>query len=169
MAKNNLAVIGVSGGARKYRVAASATRFYAGEPMNSLSALTSGAANVNTIVVITDNKPVIGTDNFVGISSKDAVVNSSGTVTAQTTDVIVPIPYITKIRGKAKTATNLNTDTLLLGLLWDAVVFDLTTAVYTIDETAQANTGGLQIVDGDIVKGTLDVIVDARAMRKDIS
>lgn len=169
MAKNDLKTVGVSGGARTMRVAASATRFYVGEPIMSTYSLTAGVASVNTVVVLTDNKPVIGTDNFLGVAAKDAEVNTAGTVTAHKTQVVVPIPYVTRIRGKAKTATNVDTDSELLGVLFDTVVFDLTTSTYTIDDAAQANTGGLQVVDGNIVKQTLDVVVDARAMRQTIS
>lgn len=169
MAKHNLQTVGINGGARPYRVAASATRFYAGEPINFAGSYSSGVANANTVVVLTDGKPVIGTDLFVGIAAKDAEVNTAGTVIAHKTQVVVPIPYVTRIRGKAKTTANVNTDAELLGVLWDVVLFDLTSTTYTIDETAAADTSGLTIVDGDIAKGTLDVTVDARAMRADIS
>lgn len=169
MAKADLTVVGFSAGARQYRVAASATKFFAGEPVNFLGTLTAGVASVNTVVVLTDNKPVIGTDNFVGVSAQDTAVNSSGTVTAQKILVDSVVPEVSLIRGKAKTAANIATDTQLLGVLWDTVVFDLTAAIYTIDETAQANTGGLTIVNGDNIKGTLDVKVDERAMRTTIS
>lgn len=167
MTKADLTVIGISCGARPFRVAASATRYFAGEPANSLATFSSGAASVNTIVVLTDNKPVIGTDDFVGVFAQSAP--GTGTVTAHTTLVDVPIPNATLIRGRAKTATNVDTDAELLLILWDAVVFDLTAGAYTIDDTAQANTGGLVIQNGDITKQTLDVWVDARAMRTQIS
>lgn len=169
MAKADLTVIGFSVGARQFRVAASATKFFAGEPVNSLATFSSGAASVNTVVVLTDNKPVIGTDNFVGVAAQQTAVDSTGTVTAQKILVEVPVPNLTIIRGKAKVATNIATDSQLLGVLWDQLVFDLTTAVYTIDETAQANTGALTCLNGDTVKGTLDVTVDARAMRTVVS
>jgi hypothetical protein len=169
MSRGDLQVIGVSGGARPYRVAASATRFYSGEPIKFAGTYSSGVATANTVVVLTDGKPVIGTDSFVGIAHKDAKVNSAGTVTAHTGSVVVPIPGITRIRGKAKTAANIDTDAELLGVLQDLVLFDLTSAAYTIDETAAADTSGLMVVDGDPVKATLDVTVDARALRADIS
>lgn len=163
-------VIGVSGGAHPYRVAASATRGYAGEPINSLAARTSGAADVNTVVVLTDTKPIIGTDNFVGIATKNMKVNSAGTtVVAHTLMVAVPIPNVTRMRGRAKTAANVDTDAELLAILHDEVTFDLTASVYTIDDTAASNTSGLMIADGNVTKGTLDVTVDARAMRKEVS
>lgn len=169
MAKHDLSVIGISGGARERRVAASATRFYAGEPIIFAGTYTAGVASVNTVVVLTDGKPVIGTDNFVGIAAKDASVNSSGTVIAHKTQVIMPIPNITIIRGKAKTAGNVDTDAELLGILWDRVLFDLTSTAYTIDDTAAADTSGLSVENGDIALGTLDVTVDPRAMRADVS
>lgn len=169
MAKADLAIVGISCGARPFRVAASATRFYAGEPINSAASHTIGAASVNTVVVLTDAKPVIGTDSFVGIAAKDAAVDSSGTVTAQTTSVEVPIPNATIIRGFAKSKTSIETDAELLAILWDFVLFDLTNSVYTIDQAAAANTSGLTIVNGNIAVGSLDVTVDARAMREAVS
>lgn len=170
MAKNDLQTVGMNGGNRKRRVAASATKFFAGEPLNSLATLSSGAASVNTVVALTDTKPRIGTDNFQGIAAADALVNSSGTVIAQTTFVTVPIPYTTIIRGRAKVTTGLvDTDANLILILGDAIDFDLTTGAYTLDGTAASNASGLTIVDGNIAKGTLDVVLDARATRVTIS
>ena len=60
LGRGNVTVKGINGGKQEFRVAASATRGYAGEPINSLSALTSGVSDVNTVVVLTDTKPVIG-------------------------------------------------------------------------------------------------------------
>ncbi len=167
MAHGDLSVVGISAGTRPFRVAASATRYYAGEPMNSLVAQSSGAADVNTVVVLTTSKPVIGTDSFVGVAAKDAP--GTGTLVAHTVPVSVPIPNITKIRGRAKTVANVDTDAELLGVLHDLVLFDLTAAVYTINDVASANTSGLEIVDGNIAKSTLDVVVDVRAIRAKIS
>lgn len=164
MAKFDLSVVGLNGGARQYRVAAAATRFYAGEPAMRTPTYTSGASSVNTVVVLTDAKPRVATDDFVGIFAKDALP-ASGTIVAHTTQVVVPIPYVTIIRGRAKVAANVDTDAELLLILNDLVDFDLTTAAYTIDDTAASNASGLQIVNGNIAKQTLDVIVDARAMR----
>ena len=169
MAKFDLSTIGVNGGAREYRVAASATRGRVGEPLNSLSALTAGVSDVNTVVVLTDAKPVVGTDSFIGVCAKDFEVNSAGTVVAHKTLAVLPIPFVTLIRGKAKTVANLDTDSELLGLLWDTVLFDLTSSEYTIDEIGAANTSGLRVENGNTVKGTLDVSVDPRAMRAAVS
>lgn len=169
MAKNDLSIVGFNAGNQPRRVAASATRFYVGEPLNMTGTYTSGASNANTVSVMADAKPVIGTDNFVGIAAKDAEVDATATVTAHKTLVTVPIPFVSRIRGKAKSAAAIDTDAELVAILEDFVLFDLTSSVYTIDQAAAADTSGLKIVDGNIYKGTLDVVVDARAMRADIS
>lgn len=153
----------------EFRVAASATRMRVGEPLEFNGTYTSGVASANTVVQAADATPVIATDNFVGISGQDAAVDSAGTVTAQKIQVRVPIAHFTRIRGKAKTSTNIDTDTELLGVLWDLVLFDLTSSEFTIDETAAADTSALIVRNGNTAKGLLDVVVDARAMRADVS
>lgn len=167
MSHGDLSVVGISGGARPFRVAASATRYYAGEPMMRTPTYSSGATNANTIVVLTDTKPRVATDDFIGIAAIDAP--GTGTLVAHKTSVVVPIPSITRIRGRAKTAANVDTDAELLLILGDLVDFDLTSAVYTIDDTAASNASALQIVDGNPAKSTLDVTVDARGLRTVIS
>ena len=168
--KADLRVIGFSAGARQYRVAASATQFYAGEPVEFAGTLSSGVANVNTVVVCTTGKPVIATDSFIGIAAQTVALNSAGTVPAQKILVEAVVPNLTIIRGAAKTAANIATDTELLGVLFDVTTFDLTAAKYTINETSTgSNTDALQILNGDTVKGTLDVTVDARALRYAVS
>lgn len=168
MNHGDLSVVGLSGGTRPFRVAAAVTRYFAGEPMMRTPTYTNGATNANNIVVLTDAKPRVATDDFIGIAAKDAP--GTGTLTAHKASVIVPIPNITIIRGRAKTATGLvDTDANLLGILGDLVDFDLTAAAYTIDATAASNASALQIVDGNIAKGTVDVWVDARGLRTVIS
>lgn len=162
-------VVGFHGGNQEFRVAASATRAYVGEPIEFNGTYTSGVASANTVVQAADATPVIATDNFVGILQKDFEVNSSGTVTAHKTLITVPIAHATRLRAKALTASLLDTDSELLGLLWDLVLFNLASGTFTIDQTAAADTSGLIIRNGNIVKGTLDVVVDARAMRADVS
>ena len=171
MAKFDFSVIGISGGNRECRVAASATRARVGEPIDCVNTYTSGVGATNTVTQAVDATPVIGTATtfHVGICAKDFEVNSAGTVTAHKTLVTVPIPSVTRYRGLAKTKANVDTDTELLGLLWDFVLFDLTSSEFTLDETAAADTSGLTIVGGNITKGTLDVIVDQRALRTDVS
>lgn len=169
MARLDISTVGIDGGNQPRRVAASATRFYAGEPMNNLSTYTNGAASVNTAVVLTDTKPRVGTDNFIGIAAVDAQITSAAVVTAHKTYVTVPIPQVTRIRGRGKTAANVDTDAELLLILNDYLDFDLTAAVYTIDDTAASNASGLMCVDGNPAKSTLDVVVDPRVIRISIS
>jgi len=164
----DISVIG-SSVVQKHRVAASATRFYVGEPINFAGTYTSGVASVNTVVVLTDGKPVIGTDSFVGVASQDAPVGTDTTVDADWVDVIEVIPNFTRMRSKAKTTANCDSLSELVALLWDLVLFDLTSTVYTIDETAAADTSGLTIKGGIYEQGMIDVTVDPRAMRADIS
>ena len=166
--------MGIDGGNQPRQVAASATRFYAGEPVNNIGTFTAGAISVHTIVQLADAKPRVATDNFQGIAATDAPVNSSGTVVASAWStpvyVTVPIPYITRIRARAKTTTGLvDTNANLLAILLNAVDFDLTSSTFTIDATAASNASGLQLVNGNIIKGTVDVVVEARAMRNAIS
>lgn len=169
MAKGDVSTVGIDGGNQPFRVAASATRFFAGEPLNSLAALTTGAADVNTVVVLTDTKPRIATDNFVGIASVNAEVNASSVVIAHKTYASVPIPYITRVRARAKSTTAVDTDAELLAILWDAIDFDLTTAVYTFDSASASNASAFVVRDGNPAKSTLDCVIDARGMRLTIS
>ena len=73
------------------------------------------------------------------------------------------------MRAKAKTTTNVDSLTELIGVLWDFALFDLTSSTFTIDETAAADTSGLIIKGGIWEQGLIDVVVDARAMRADIT
>lgn len=169
MSRADFSTVGINGGNQPRRVAASATRFYAGEPLNFVGTLSSGVASVNTVVVLTDTKPRVGTDWFQGIAAKDAEVNSAATVIAHKTSVTVPIPGVTRIRGRAKTSTNADTDSEVLGLMFDVIDMDLTTGVYTFDETAAADASAFQVVDGNPAKATLDCVIDTRGLRADIS
>lgn len=169
MAKHDIEIKGVTAGVNRYRVAASATRGYAGEPVMHTPTYTTGVSSTNTIIVVSDNKPTIGTDDFVGVLVKDMTVNSSGTVLVGYERVACPIPYCTRLRGKAETSGNIDTQTELTGVLFDLTRFHLASSAYRIQAGGEADTGGLQIVDGNISRGTLDVVVDARAMRSDVT
>lgn len=166
MAKANVSTVGIDGGNQPRRVAASATRYYAGEPMNSVMTHSSGAANVNTIVVLTDTKPRVATDSFQGVAAMDGTVNSSGTIVAHKTYVTVPIAEVTRIRANAKSVTNLvDTDANLLLILGDFIDFDLTGTTYTWDATAASNLSTFKIVDGNIYKGTIDCVISPVGLR----
>jgi hypothetical protein len=174
--KHDLQVIGLSCGVRPFRIAASATRFYAGEPIHTNATYSSGAITSNTWVVAAVDTPIVGTYMLGGIASRDAQVNSAGTVIAQKAEVIVPIPWLTRIRGEAQTPASIDTDAELLLVLYDVTLLSysatgssLSGPLYNIIQTATADSSGLTIIDGDIVKGTIDVIVDPRALRNDIT
>ena len=169
MAKHDLQTVGITAGNTRMRVAASATRSYAGEPLMTTPSYTTGVSDVNTVIVCTDNTPVIGTNEFKGICAKDFEVDSAATVTAHYTVVTGPIPYATKIRGRAETKATIDTQTELTAVLQDITRFHLASSAYRIQAGGEADTGPLQIVDGNTVRGTLDCFVDARAMRTDVT
>lgn len=158
------------------RITASATRYEVGEPLHSIAALTSGVADANTYVLAAADTPVIGTHKFGGIAISPCLPFSTGTVVAHTAQASCPIPSLGRIRGKAQTAGNVNTEAEVLGVIQDTALIDYSATggadggeLYTIIETATADTSGLEIVDGNPFKGTLDVVVDARAYRHDVS
>ena len=160
--------IGISAGNWEMRVAASATRGYTGEPLMTTPTYTAGVSDVNTVVVVTDNKPTVGTDEFKGICAMDFSVDSAGTVIAHRNSVTVPIPYATRLRARYETAASVDTDSELLGLFFDFARFDLTSGTYTF-ATSIANTAGLQVVTGLLSRRSLDCVVDARTLRTVVS
>lgn len=162
------------------RIPAAATRFYAGEPLHSTATISSGAdtggTGANVWVVAAADTPVIATHRFGGIAMKGPSPLPTGTVVACEVNAACPIPYAGRIRGKAETALSVDTDAELLGILRDVTLIDYnatggagSTPLYTIKEVASADTSGLEIVDGNVATQTLDVAVDARAYRHDVS
>ena len=155
------------------RIAAGSTRFDYGEPLIQDSAtLTSGVASANVFTVAAIDVGVIGEDTFGGIAIKEARPVKTGTLVAQTTMAACPIGFLGRIVGKAETAGNIDTAAELLAIIQDIVTinYDATGASddgpeFTIKDTAAADTSAFQIVEGDIVKGTLDVTVDPRFYR----
>ena len=134
----------------------------AGEPVKRR------ATDLDAVEILITGEPTYTTtaSSFVGIAEKE----STETATADgKCDVSVCIPYITRLRGKATTAGNIDLASELRAFLLNAVKFDGVSAItgntdttpYTIDEndTDDQNDAGLVIVDGDIVRGTLDVYV----------
>lgn len=152
-----------------FRVAASATRGYAGEPMKFAGTYTSGVASVNTIVVAVDDDTTVVTEQFLGVLGKDMEVDSAGTVTAHRTVVDVPFPMITRIEGAVKTSTTADTESEAIGLLFDIYMIDLTSSTYTFD-AAGADTAAFQARWYDAVKAKIQCVVDPRGIaRTDIT
>lgn len=173
--RSDLRVIGPAAAFPRYLVAGG-TAIVAGEPLHSLATLSSGAANVNTFVLAAADTPVIGTHKFGGIALKDSVNVAAGTVAEGFLNTANPIPYVGRIRGKAETLAGVDTLTELALLIQDVTLIDYAATgavdggqLYTIKETASADTSGLEIVDGNPALGTLDVTIDARAYRHDVS
>lgn len=166
-----MSVVGITAGNQRLRVAASATRTYFGEPLKLTPTYTTGTSGTNTVSQCADNEPTIGTDEFKGICQKDFETTSAtdATIIAHYTLSALFIPYATKVRGKAETKANIDTQTELTGVLFDLTRFHLASSSYRIQAGGEADTGGLQIVDGNTVRGTLDCVVDARAMRSDVT
>jgi hypothetical protein len=155
-------------------VAASATRFEAGEPLYSKGTYTTGVASDNTFVLAAEDFPILGTHLFGGVALKGANPFESGTLVAQKVQCACPVAHSGLIRGKVETAANIDTAAELLGFINDTVTFDYNATgatdggeLYTIKTASDtpADTGGLAIIDGDIYKGTLDVEVYATVYR----
>jgi len=174
--RGDLQVITNAQVSRPVRIAASATRFEVGEPLHSLAASTSGVADVNTYVLAAADTPVIGTHRFGGVAQEGAEPkNSTDTVTAHTTHVAQPVPNIGRIRGKAETVASIDTASELLGVIGDYTLIDYNSTggtdggeLYTIKDAA-ADTSGLEIVEGNVAKGLLEVVVDNNAYRHDFA
>ena len=159
------------------RIAASATRFEAGEPLHSLAALTTGTADVNTYVLAAADTPVIGTHKLGGVAKKGALPRVTGTIVAHWSNVARPIALSGILRGKAEVPGSVDTLTELVGILQDASLIDYNATggtdggeLYTLKEAdSGADTSGLEFVGGNIAVGTLDAVVDGRSYRHDVA
>lgn len=175
MAKADLSVVGPAITLPR-RIAASATRYEVGEPLHGLGALTSGVINTNTFVLAAADTPVIGTHRFGGVAISRCLPLSSGTLVAHTATASCPVAQLARIRGRAETTASVDTDSELLGLIGDVTLIDYNSTgaadggeLYTIKETASADTSGLEIVGGTPALFQLEVTVDPRAYRNDVS
>lgn len=157
------------------RIGASATRYEVGEPLHSVATLSSGVSSVNVYVLAAADTPVIGTHRFGGIATKNPTPFGTGTLVAHTMMSACPIPWLGRIRGKGEVAANVDTDSEILGIIGDVTLIDYNSTggadggeLYTIKDVASADTSGLEIVEGNVAKGTLDVVVDGRSYRHDV-
>lgn len=173
MARADLRVIGPAASFGRY-LAASQTAIVAGEPLHSTSVRTSGAGNSNVYVLAAADTPIIGTHQFGGVALKDSENAAAGTTLAQYLTTANPVPEVGRIRGKAESAAAIDTAAELVAILSDAVLIDYNATgaadggqLYTIKDTASADSSGLQVIGGNIALGELEVTVSSLAYRTD--
>lgn len=157
-------------------VVAGGTKIRVGEPTHNLGTLSSGASSVNTCVLAAADTPVIGTHRFTGIANENALLAANSTTLEQLLNMALPVPYVGRIRGRAETVASVDTLTEAALLIGDVVLIDYAATgasdggpLYTIKNSASADTSGLEIVSIDIATQLIDVVVDARAYRSDVS
>lgn len=171
----DLSVIGPQVAMKRY-VASGGTAIRAGEPVHNLGTLSSGASSVNTIVLIAADSPVIGTHRFGGVAIENSENATAGTTLEQFLNVATPVPHVGRIRGKAESSAAVDTLSELAAIIGDMTLIDYAATaapdggeLYTIKNAASEDTSGLEIVGGNTSLFTLDVVVDARAMRHDVT
>lgn len=139
-------------GSRQYQVASgAATSIKAGEPV----VRTLGSQYV---VLAADGIPVVGTDYMVGIAASDSTDTVAAAGTVQVTPLVPGQVYLCA----PKTAASWDTQSEYNALVGDRVVFDLTSSVFTVDATDNANNG-LVVEDLDISKTPGKVAFSIRA------
>jgi hypothetical protein len=128
-------------GTKSYQVAAAATPLAVGTPLKLASA---GSPDV---IALADAEPVIGTTTaYVGLAAAESTNTSTA---AGEVEVFLPLPGVTYL-APAKTASNIDTQAKYDLLVNNQVLFDLTSGVFTVDESATHNANnGLVIVDLD--------------------
>ena len=117
------------------------------------------------------------TDRFGGVALEGAEPkNSTDTLVAQFVNCACPIANAGFISGQAETVGNIDTASELLAIINDAVLIDHNSTgaadggqLYTIKDAASADSSAFTIISGNIAKGILDVHIDPRAYRNDIS
>ncbi len=175
--KADLKVIGPVAIFPRYLVAGG-TSIQVGEPIHNVGTMSGGVSTANTAVLAAADTPVIGTHRFMGIANENSANNTAATpvVVEQFLNAACPVPSVGRIRGNAQTAASVDTLTELGLLIGDVTLIDYNATgasdggqLYTIIEVATADTSGLEIVGGNTALSTLDVTVEARAYRSDIS
>jgi hypothetical protein len=128
---------------RKYQVEAGVSAIAFGTPLKLK------AAGSNYVIPLADAEPVIGTTtNFVGFASNASTQTASvdGEVS-----VYVPANGVVYL-APAKTLAAIDTQAEYNALVGNNVLFDLTSSVYTVDQSATHDAAnGLTIVDLNIL------------------
>lgn len=122
-----------------------------------------GGTGANYAVHIQTGDPEQGTDLFLGVIKAAAGPVGANTASADGDILVEIVGPGTILQGKATTVANIDTATKLKAIMGDFVAFDRSAdtvaGVLTIDEDEGTDNDvhGLFILDGDIVKGTLEV------------
>jgi len=134
---------------RRFQTDAGSTAILAGEPVMLTTIGTSVYA-----ALLTDGKPVVGTDVFAGIAASDS--NHTASVDG-VVDVYMPLPGVV-YRAKAKSSTAADTEAEILALANKRVVLDLTSLVFTVDTAASdgATNGIFLTGTGDAGTNSVD-------------
>ena len=156
------------------RIAASATRYEVGEPL-IFDGITysTGTASGNTAVLADTDVLAVGTDVFAGIAISPAQPLKTGTLVAHKTMTSNPIANLGRIRGKAQTAANVDTDSEIIDMIMDYTTIDYNSTggtdggeLYTIIDTGGvADASAFTIIDGNAALQTLDVTPADEAYR----
>jgi hypothetical protein len=167
----DLRVIGPAASFGRY-VVSGGTAIVAGEPLHSLGTATAGEVNVNTYVLAAVDTGIIGTHAFGGIALKDSDNVAAGTTKTQYLTTANPVPSVGRIRGKALTASEVDTAAELAGVIGDHTLIDYNSTggsdggeLYTIISNATANTSAFTIVGGNTALAELEVVIDDRGYR----
>ena len=176
MAQGDLRVVGAQGTLPR-RLATSGTAIEQGEPTDNQAASSSGAANANVYALTNADGPIVGTDRWGGIAIKQALLTTGLTTTqAQELPCACPVPGIGEVHGNAEVTANVDTDTELLNVTGDFVLFDDNATgatdggeLFTIKSVASADSSGLEIVGGNPAKSRLFVTVAATVYRFTVS
>lgn len=122
-----------------------------------------GGTGANYAVHIQTGDPEQGTDIFLGVIKAAAGPVGANTASADGDILVEIVGPGSVLSGKATTVANIDTATKLKAIQGDYVTFDRSAdtvaGVVTIDEDEGSDNDvhALFIIDGDIVKGTLEV------------
>lgn len=134
---------------RRFQTDAGSTAILAGEPVMLTTIGTSVYA-----ALMTDGKPVVGTDVVAGIAAGDSTHTASADGYV---DVYMPLPGVV-YRAAAKSSTAADTEAEILALANKRVVLDLTSGVFTVDTgAADGATNGIFLTGtGDAGRNAVD-------------
>lgn len=140
-------------GSTKYKVAASATLIYAGEPV--VKAL---GASGTVVTPAATNTPVVGTDYYAGIATSTSTNTASAAGTVDVMNLDTKTTYLISPKVAATWDTQAEYD----ALVGSRVLLDLTSGSYTI-LAADNSTYGCVVAPLDIVRYPGKVAFNFRA------